>query len=126
MLCLNVHCVLCVGCASVFTHSICMKCCILKVVLCSLGCRILSWMSQICMSVVMCSDVFVFIWCLSYVLYMQCVYLMLCFFLYLHVYYVRSSMHNVICLACVKCYVCYVSLSYCVRFHICMLCYERL
>ena len=50
-----------VRCASVFIHSICMKCCILKVVLCSLGCLILSWMSQICMNVVMCSNVFVYI-----------------------------------------------------------------
>ena len=61
-----------VRCASVFIHSICMKCCILKVVLCSLGCLILSWMSQICMNVVMCFGVFVCIWCLSYVLNAMC------------------------------------------------------
>ena len=68
----HAHCVLCVRCASLFTHSICMKCCILKVVLCSLGCLILSWMSQICINVVMCSDVFVCIRCLSYMLYAMC------------------------------------------------------
>ena len=112
------HCVLCVRFASVFTHSIRMKCCILKVVLCSLGCLILSWLSQICMNVVMCSNVFVYI---VFIIRVICsVFTSCCVSSCICIYCVRSSLHNVICFTCVKCYVCYVSLSCCVRFHICM------